>query len=286
MKIAVLSDVHGNLPALEAVLDDIAEWQPDQVIVNGDLVNRGPNSLACVRLLTTAFPEVAVVQGNHEEFVLECMGEDWTPGEFMYDMRRFGHFTLAQLGDEVERVAAWPHHLDLIELEGGSVHVTHGSVLGKREGILPTTEGEELRSKLGDPRDLFIAAHTHRPMVREFDGTLVVNVGSTGAPFDRDPRSAYGRMTFRGGQWHAEIRRVHFDRERAEREFAESGFLDEGGPLARVMLAELRQCRGLMGPWMRRFFPAVKAGEMTVSEAVDRHLQIEGDGSGTHISLS
>ncbi|NJN55107.1 MAG: metallophosphoesterase, partial [Anaerolineae bacterium] len=47
MKIAVLSDIHGNLPALRAVAEHVAQWQPDAVVVDGDTVNRGPQSLLC-----------------------------------------------------------------------------------------------------------------------------------------------------------------------------------------------------------------------------------------------
>ena len=56
MKIAILSDVHGNLPALTAVLEDIERWRADQVIVNGDLVSRGPYRLDCLRLLQARIP--------------------------------------------------------------------------------------------------------------------------------------------------------------------------------------------------------------------------------------
>lgn len=275
MKIAVLSDVHGNLPALEAVLEDMERWRPDQVIVNGDLINRGPNSLACLCLLDERVPAARAVKGNHEGFVLRWAGREPDPCDPGRDLSRFARWTAAQLGEALARVQDWPDHLDHLDYldpDGGSVHVTHGSRLGNREGILPETEGEELRAKLGDPRDLFVASHTHKPLVRRVDGTLVVNTGSVGAPFDRDPRAAYGRLTFDGRAWQAEIVRVAFDRDRAERDFASSGFLDGGGPLARVMLAEHRHCRGHMGPWMRRYQEAVLAGVVSVGAAVDEYL--------------
>ena len=272
VKIAVISDVHGNLPALEAVLADIERWAPDEVIVNGDLVNRGPLSLPSLELLQGQLPGARYLQGNHEEFVLRCgRGED-DPDHPAFETRRFSHWTYAQLGEAVETIARWPDHLDLADPEGGSLHITHGSRLGKREGILPETGEAELREKLGDRRDLFIASHTHKPFVRRFNGTLVVNVGSVGSPFDRDPRAAYGRFTFDGRAWRAEIVRVAFDRARTERDYAESGFLEEAGPLARLMLTEFHHSRGHMGPWTRRYYDAVVRGEITVEEAVERYL--------------
>lgn len=273
MKLAVLSDVHGNVPALDAVIEDLAGWEPDEVIVNGDLINRGPYSRTCLRRVQAAFPRAHLIQGNHESFVLACAGSRREPGSPRFDLERFAYWTVDQMGATLSEVKAWPDHLDLDGLDGGTVHITHGTRLGNRDGIHPETEPHELPGKLGDPRDLFITSHTHRPLVRRFNGTLVVNVGSVGSPFDRDPRPSYGRFTFSRGRWQAEIVRLDYDGERAIRDYEESGFLQLGGPLARVMQTELQLSRGLMGPWMRRYYDAVTAGEITVEAAVSDYLR-------------
>jgi len=273
MKIAVLSDVHGNVPALEAVLEDIAAWQPDRVIVNGDLINRGPDSPGVYRLLLSQVPQAILVKGNHETFTLRCADRPIPPRDDpRHDLEGFGRYTVRQMGQALDEVRPWPDHLDFTTDDGGSIHITHGSRLGNREGILPETEGEELRAKLGEQRDLFIASHTHKPFIRHVDETLVVNTGSVGAPFDRDPRASYGQLLFDGERWRAVIVRVAFDRQRAEQSFERCGFLDEGGPFARIMLTELRQSRGHMGPWMRQYHAAVMAGEISVAAGVDAYL--------------
>lgn len=275
MKIAVLSDVHGNVPALEAVLEDIDRWSPDEVIVNGDLINRGPYSLECLCLIQERLPACRFLKGNHESWVLACVDKPQRLEDCPDDLQRMGYWTFAQLGQEkVEEIQHWADHLDLTGLEGGaSFHVTHGSRLGYSDGIHPETSDDELEAKLGDPRDLFIASHTHKPMVRRFNGALVINTGSVGQPFDRDPRSAYGRFTFRNGEWHAEIARVAYDKERAERDFTESGFLDGAGSLARLIQLEHRHCRTHVAPWRRRYLQAVKASEMTLADSVDAYLR-------------
>ncbi len=274
MKIAVLSDIHGNVPALEAVLDDLDRWRPDEVIVNGDLVSRGPHSLEVLRLLQTRRPACRFLTGNHETFVLSCAGETPDPQDPTFDLRRFAHWSAVRLGPALDEIRSWDDHLDLDDLEGGSsVHITHGSRLGNRSGIQPETSDEDLAAKLGDPRDLFVGSHTHRPLTRRFNGTLVVNTGSVGQPFDGDARSAYGRFTLRGGRWRAEIARVAYDKVRAERDFIDSGFVDECGPMAGLIFLEHRQNRMHCGPFMHRYHAAIKAGEISVAAAVEHYRQ-------------
>lgn len=278
MKIAVLSDVHGNVPALEAVLEDIARWQPDEVIVNGDLLNRGPYSLAVLELLQRELPAARLLRGNHENWLLWSAEQGPQPESPTFEIDRFAHWAVAQLGEALAQLAGWEEHLDLTDLEGGSLHITHGSRLGDRTGIPPECEGAELRERLGDPRDLFVASHTHRAFSRRVDGNLVINTGSVGQPFDGDVRASYARLQFRSGRWQAGIERVAYDRERATGDFERSGFLAEGGALTRLIFREFREARMHVGPWRRRYLEAVKAGEIGVVESVDRYLENPGEG--------
>jgi predicted phosphodiesterase len=272
MKIAVLSDVHGNVPALEAVLEDIARWQPDEVIVNGDLVNRGPCSLDVLQLLQREQPAARLLRGNHENWLVCSSSQVPDLESVTHEIDRFAHFALRQLGKQIEEIAHWDDYLDLTELEGGSLHITHGSRKGDRHGISPETEGDELNERLGDPRDLFIGSHTHRAFSRIHNGNLVVNTGSVGQPFDHDERAAYVQLLFHNGQWQAESVRVTYDRSRAIADFADSGFFDEGGALTRVIFREFLEARVHVGPWRRKYLEAIRAGEIGVVESVDRYL--------------
>lgn len=274
MKLAVLSDIHGNVPALAAVLDDIERWGADHLIVNGDLVSRGPHSLECLRLLQAHAPGGHFLTGNHETYVLRCADQPADPESPTHDIDRFADWALRQLGAAVDDIRAWDDHLDLTDLEGAATaHVTHGSRLGNRDGISARTRDDDLPAKLGEPRALFIGSHTHRPLLRRFNGTLVVNTGSVGQPMDGDPRAAYGRFTLIGGRWEAEIARVAYDKARAERDFVDSGFLAEAGPMARLIYLELRQSRAHVGPWRNQYLEAVKARALSVTASVDAYLR-------------
>lgn len=273
MKLAVISDVHGNVPALESVLDDITQWQPDELVVNGDLVNRGPYSLACMRMVQSRFPAARLFAGNHEHYVLHCADTTADPGSPTHEIDRFAYWTVARLGAAVDELRSWGDHWDLTGLEGGaSLHITHGSRLGNRDGISVRTTDEELSAKLGDPRDLFIGSHTHKPLQRRFNGTLVVNTGSVGQSMDGDARAAYGRFTLQQGGWHAEVKRVAYDKVQAEKDFVDSGFLEEGGPIAPMILLELQQCRAHLGPWRRAYLDSVKAEHISVRASMEAYL--------------
>lgn len=273
MKLAVLSDVHGNVPALDAVLEDIAAWRADVLIVNGDLVSRGPCSLECLLRLREAHPGAHLLTGNHEAYVLHCVDTPADSDSPTHDIDRFARWAAEGLGDAVEELRRWRDHLELTDLEhGASVHVTHGSRLGNRDGLSASVPDEVLAEKLGDPRDLHIGSHTHKPMLRPFQGSLVVNTGSVGQPMDGDPRAAYGRFVLRDGRWEAEIRRVEYDKARAERDFIDSGFLEQAGPLPRLIHLELIQSRAHLGPWRRRYLEAIKAGGISVRDSIEAYL--------------
>lgn len=273
MKLAVLSDVHGNVPALEAVLDHIAGWLPDEVVVNGDLISRGPYSLECLRMIERRFPGAHYLKGNHEAFVLACADNPRDPESPLFDLSRFAQWTAERLGGAVEEVRGWGREIDFADGMPGSFCITHASRLGDRDGILRETSDEELASKIGEPRDLFVASHTHRPLKRVLGATLIVNTGSVGQPLDGDPRAAYGRFHWVGSRWDAEIVRVEYDKDQAERDFIDSGFLEHCGPLAHLIFRELRESRMYVGPWMSRYLKPVKAGEVTVADAVRTYLE-------------
>jgi predicted phosphodiesterase len=274
MKVAVFSDVQGVLPAFEAVIEDIDAWGPDAVIMAGDLVNRGPDSGGCLALFDRMRRERGwlPVNGNHEIWVLSC--EHTTPAtEGEREMRRFTDFAWRQVAPIADRLRDWPDHLCLHPPGADAwLHVTHGTMAGNRDGITPKTTDESLIGKLPEDVSLFVSGHTHRAHQRHTQGMDVVNVGSVGSPFDGDVRASYGRFTWQGGRWRTELVRVPYDRERAERAFEDSGFLDEGGPLARIVYLEWKQAQLLIGGWREPYQEAVRRGEITLEESVNRYL--------------
>ncbi|MFO7662897.1 MAG: metallophosphoesterase family protein [Chloroflexota bacterium] len=277
MKLAVLSDIHGNLPALQAVVEDIDGWRPDVVVVNGDIVNRGPSSGACFELLLERQQrdKWRLLRGNHEDFVLDCSRPDAPQSGPEFDVRKFAYFALWQLGENARVLTTLPEIYEADAPFGDTLRVVHASMRSNRDGIYPVTPEAEIRKQIEPAPAVFVTGHTHRPLVRHIDQTLVVNIGAVGSPFDNDRRAGYGRFTSNGHTWRAEIVRLDYDYRHIERDYLESGFLEEGGPLAQLMLVELRKAHGLIFRWASRYEEAVLTGRMTLEDSVRQLLTDE-----------
>ena len=95
MKIAIISDIHGNLPAFQTVLEDLDSWQPDQVIVAGDVVNRGPRPVPCLEIVQERVETEGwqLVRGNHEDYVLNHTSPDAPRRGPVFEFLRSSYWT-------------------------------------------------------------------------------------------------------------------------------------------------------------------------------------------------
>jgi predicted phosphodiesterase len=275
MKIALLSDIHGILPALEVVVAHIAQWQPDQVIVNGDVVNRGPSSAACLALIRQRVQEQGwrLTLGNHEEYTAAWLDQNRRLPPAESELYAVSRWTFEQTGAAAARdFSAWPAEQALALPDGGTLLATHASRLSNTDGIGPWSSDEEIREKMAPAPSIFVTAHTHRFLVRMVEQTLVINAGSVGFPFDGDSRTGYVQLAWQGGAWQAEIVRLAYDREQARRDFSESGYLAGGGPSAELMFFEWMHARSHIPHWSAAWRARVSAGEVGVRESVRAYL--------------
>lgn len=272
MKVAVFSDIQANFPAMEATVAHILAWNPDLVVMNGDLVNRGPLSLPCLELMENTQREHGwiALRGNHEDFVMECETNPPTD-DIEAELRRFTDWSYQQLGPRNAALASWADHYCFHgENHPGSwVHVTHGTLAGNRCGVQPDTPDEVLAERIPSDLDVFVTSHTHRPLQRQLGHTQIINVGSAGSPFDGDPRGSYGQLTFSHGKWETKIVRFDYDREQAGRDYFDSGFIDQGGPIARLIYQEWYRATGFMQGWHKSYRKAVLAGDISLTKAID-----------------
>ena len=200
MHLAVLADVHANLPALEAVLADVDRVAPAGIWVAGDLVGYNPWPNEVLQILRDR--RMKAIRGNHDRAALGA------------ETFRFNE--LAATAIRWTRIQLTPGNVGYLKdledrtrttMPEGVVAMFHGSPRDDDEYVFPWTADETLVQKAGAP--FVILGHTHLPMARSFRSGLLVNPGSVGQPRDSDPRAAWGlldltRRTFA-------IRRVPYD---------------------------------------------------------------------------
>ncbi|MFN2151711.1 MAG: metallophosphoesterase family protein [Anaerolineales bacterium] len=275
MKIAALADIHANYRALEAVVDHLERWKPDAVFVAGDIVNRGPRSLCCLQQIEEKRQQAGwqVIRGNHEDYVIERGQPDDPQSGPFYEMIRPIHFTYNQLHRDTTALQALPERISLDCGPVGEVRMLHASVLGNRDGIYPETSDDELATKIAPAPAVFVTGHTHRPLVRSLNGTLVVNVGSVGLPFDGDTRAGYAQIEWRDGYWRAEIVRLEYDLRAAEQDFHTFGFWEQGGPLTELILLELKTGMGQLYQWVAKYNQPILRGQISLEQAVQEFLE-------------
>lgn len=279
MKIALISDIHGNVAALEAVTDHVAHWQPNITIVNGDVVNRGPNSPPCWEFVQQRQQQDGwlLTRGNHEDFVLAYRQPETDNDPHTLGIHRHAWWTRRQLADDqLDALAALPDLLTLTAPDGSEVRITHASMGNNRQGVLLDTPAEAVRQQIAPAPPLFLTSHIHWPMVRQLDQTLIVRSGSVGSPRDGDVRASYAQLSWTDEGWHPEIIRVPYDRARTEQDYHTLGYLADGGPIAKLIYHEWRTALPVLGRWQKQYQEAVMAGEVAVETAVSTYLAATG----------
>ena len=139
MKLALVADIHANLPALQAVLADVDRWRPEQVVVLGDTINRGPHPRQCYELIRAraASPAWHVLAGNHEDYVLHVHRRPLAGNELA--VHQHTHWTAAQLAGAVAQLAALPDHLHLdLPLPAGGRRLPTGRCSATATASTPT----------------------------------------------------------------------------------------------------------------------------------------------------
>jgi len=183
MRIAALYDIHGNLPALEAVLDEVHAVGVDEIVIGGDVLP-GPMPRETLAALRSLAVPVRYLRGNGDREVLELRaGGDAAavPAAFR-DVIRWNAGQLTT--EDAETVADWPAVVEVHDNAVGHVLFCHATPRSDTEIFTRLTPEERLRAIFDDGgAPLVICGHTHMPFDRTVGRTRVVNAGSVGMPF-------------------------------------------------------------------------------------------------------
>lgn len=243
MRVALVSDTHGHLLALDAVLADIAAQGADLTVCLGDIAFFGPRPGGCVQRVRSL--NCPVVMGNCDQAAVDYYRAGGVPPEHAASYEKLGGWVreidlwsaLALTDDEV----AWLAALELtarVELgPDATLLLAHGSPSSYNQGLRPEMSDDELRAALGGvEREAALVGlacgHTHTPMVRDPGGFMVINPGSVGMPMAKDAEGAsynpadyaeYAIATWEHGALDMDLRRVALDAEAVRADTLASG---------------------------------------------------------------
>lgn len=271
MRLAVLADIHGNLPALHAVMAELDRLQPDHVIVNGDLINAVPFSAEVLDVVIAA--GWVVVRGNHEFYYLDYGTErDLFTSN---DPGRWGqlHWLLEHISPaQGAYLAMLPDERTLYLPGTQPLRVAHGVPGRNRVGFYNEQPAAAIAAELVDVQErTLISAHTHVQVDRHVTlpvrpapdfyadphsdtgrrGALngerqwhVINPGSVGLPLTGDPTAQFAILenvdeAVSPGGWQATHHRVAYDRRPALEAYHSSGMLEAGGVITELFYWEL-----------------------------------------------
>lgn len=196
IKVAVMSDIHGNMQALEAVLDDIKLENCDKIFCLGDIAMAGPNPLEVTELIKkmSESPDFEIIQGNTDEMI----------GNYSPKLDAMIKSAFPVMGNALENdIKIMPQELrdflknlaktKEIQVEGFKILLVHGSPRKNNENITPDLTMEQIEEIIkGTDADVIFCGHTHIPCgYQTTTKQTIINDGSVGRPFTPNPKACY-----------------------------------------------------------------------------------------------
>ena len=220
MKVAIISDIHGNMQALDAVLDDIKKENCDKIYCLGDLAMAGPEPVKTIEKIKSLIDlgEVISIQGNTDEMISDCSGLMISKTKQAFPLMGEALEDDCKLisTSQKEFLASLPAQLSL-DINGVKTLLVHGSPRKNNENIFPDLPIKEVEEMVDSAdADLIFCGHTHEPCGYQTNSKkTVVNVGSVGRPFTQNPQSCYVIATFGNASFDLKHKLISYDNQMA-----------------------------------------------------------------------
>lgn len=232
MKIAVISDVHGNKSALDKVLDDIKQKKADKIYCLGDIAMGGydPNYTIdkLFELKNKMNDDFEIIQGNTDKLIVDY-------NDTLYEKMLKANPLMAQalnldvkiIDDDKKRLLSNLNIDKILTVNGVKIHLVHGSPRKQDENIFPDTPSSEVEKMVEtSPADVILCGHTHIPCGFSLNsGKTVVNAGSIGRSMTKDKMPVYLLMTINSnGAYSFEHIKVKYDNKQTAQLIKERNF--------------------------------------------------------------
>ena len=211
MKMAFISDIHGNAIALDAVLKDIEKQGMDKIYVLGDICYRGPEPKRSLDLVRSLHTEV--IKGNADEWVVRGVREGEVADKVLELMNLERQWIVEQLEpSDIDYLENLPAQLNLT-IEDVGISAFHATPTSLFDIVLPNGDDNQIETSLMQAQNaqVFVYAHIHKPYIRYLNGKVIINIGSVGLPFDGLAKASYGLVEVEDGHIKTSIRRVNYD---------------------------------------------------------------------------
>ncbi len=210
MNVAILSDIHGNIHALNAVISDIKSLNISEIVFLGDLVINGPSPSEVFQELRNLKP-ICWIKGNTDTWFAE-INDEWSPTteqeEKLYNLFIFARNYLTK--ESIEFLLKRPEKC-VFETAGVAILALHGSPRSISEGIGKNITQNELKGIFSDIEEsVIVSGHSHVPFIGKVANKFIFNVGSIGMSLDDDNRASYGIIKIKNEIPECSIRRIAY----------------------------------------------------------------------------
>lgn len=240
MRIAILSDIHGNNIAFEAVLEDINNRGIEEIIIAGDHFNDIPQPMQVFNNIIKT--KAWIIKGNKEERVLNYHNgkfPEWNSylqmASFLWTYKQFN----AEVFDYMEKL---PEQIVIDLPKKDSIRVVHGSPFQIDELLYPDKDNDRIIKSLDYIEEkVLIYGHIHTQWHRRIADKLIINPGSVGISYNEKGFAEYSIIEWNSECWEVRECLVKYDKLKLEQEFQRSGYLVEGGAFARAVLSSIKR---------------------------------------------
>jgi predicted phosphodiesterase len=269
MRLAILADIHGNLPAFEAALEHVAGRGVDLIILAGDIINGSPDSAACWQLAKSlACP---MLRGNHERYAFDYGTPAASPA---WSTELFAplQWSIDQLsGQDRLDMARLPSLLRIPAAP--DLLIVHASERSDSETIEAFTPEENLGGMFPHSEERYIIrAHNHISQVRLWGSRFILTAGSVGLPLNGSPSAQYLLLDQHKYGWHIQPQSVPYDLDLVLQRFYDTGYLSKTGPCGRLYFREVLTASHQLVPFLRLYAQWSKKGNLSLSDALERFL--------------